>query len=243
MIVGTKGAHPHFPTPHISRLTHNNLVSDIDESLQCLQTEYIDLYWLHRDDLTQPVADIIETLNEQVTRGKMRYFGCSNWHVDRIEEAMQYAAEHHVAGFVGNQLMWSLAVPNPDGIEDTSVVFMDTRTLEFHRKTNMAVLAYSSQARGFFSKVNNNATGLPDRLRNMYDNAENRERLRRLQAVSNELSLALPTVLLAYLTNQAFPTFPVSGCANNQQLLENLQAADIVLNADALGYLEGCVSQ
>ena len=243
MIIGTKGAHPHLSTPHISRLTHDDIVSDIDESLQCLQTEYIDLYWLHRDDPTQPVADILETLNEQVNVGRILYFGCSNWRVDRLRATMQYATEHGLAGFVGNQLMWSLAIPNADGIEDPSLVFMDRQALEFHRRTELTVLAYTPQAQGFFSKVNNPATRLPDRLRTIYDNAENRQRFRRLQTVSEELSLALPTVLLAYLTNQAFPTFPIAGSRNKQQLLENLQAGDVVLCADTLAYLENGASQ
>ena len=102
---------------HIPRISPQDIITDIDESLHCLQTETIDLYWLHRDDPKQPVAAILETLNNQVTKGKIRYFGCSNWRVQRIEEAMQYATDHGIAGFVGNQLMWSFAVPNLDALE------------------------------------------------------------------------------------------------------------------------------
>jgi len=219
-------------------LSHDEIASDLDSSLQCLQVDTIDLYWLHRDDPTRPVADILGILNEQVTKGKIRYFVCSNWHTNRIREAMQYAAQHNIAGFVGNQLMWSFAVPNADGIEDTSLVFMDAQMLEFHRETNLTVLAYTPQARGFFSKISNDATTLSERLRKIYDNAENSERLRRLQTVSNELSLSIPTLLLAYLTNQPFPTFPIFGNTSTQQLLENLQAGDVVLSRDTLHYLE-----
>ena len=151
---------------------------------------------------------------------------------------MQYAAQHTLEGFVGNQLMWSFATPNRNAIEDTSLVFMDAQMLEFHRETNLAVLAYTPQARGFFSKLSNGATTLPERLRKTYNNAENRERLQRLQTVSDELSLSMPTLLLAYLTNQPFPTFPISGNKSMQQLLENIQAGDVVLRADTMRYLE-----
>ncbi|HET8844709.1 MAG TPA: aldo/keto reductase, partial [Ktedonobacteraceae bacterium] len=84
IVLGTKGAHPVFSARHIPRLAPQDIIADLDESLRCLQTEYIDLYWLHRDDPQRPVADILETLNEQVRQGKIRYFGCSNWHVERI---------------------------------------------------------------------------------------------------------------------------------------------------------------
>lgn len=238
VVLATKGGQPYEATPHLSRLSHDEIVSDLDGSLQCLQVDCIDLYWLHRDDPARPVADILATLNEQVTLGKIRYFGCSNWHTDRIREAMQFAAQYTCAGFVGDQLMWSFAIPNPQGIEDTSLVFMDEQMLKFHRETKLAALAYTSQARGFFSKLSNGATALSERLRKTYDNAENRERLQRLQTMSDELSLSIPTLLLAFLTNQPFPTFPISGNTSMQQLLENIQAGDVVLRADALRYLE-----
>ena len=92
VMIGTKGAHPALSSMSIPRLSHREIVNDLDESLEYLQTEYVDLYWLHRDDPNRPVADILETLNEQVAAGKIRYFGCSNWRVQRIREAMQYAS-------------------------------------------------------------------------------------------------------------------------------------------------------
>ncbi len=136
---------------HIPRLSPHDIVADLDESLHCLQTESIELYWLYRDDPERPVADILETLNSPVTQGKIRYFGCSNWRVERIEEAIHYATEHGLTGFVGNQGMWSFAVPNP--IEDSRIAPMDDQTLDFHRETGLAIVAYTSQAHGFFSKA------------------------------------------------------------------------------------------
>ena len=53
-------------------------------SLQSLQVDCIDLYWLHRDDVKQPVEGIIDTLAEQVKLGKIKYFGCSNWSLERV---------------------------------------------------------------------------------------------------------------------------------------------------------------
>ena len=237
-VVATKGAQPLPDAPHLSRLSHDEIVSDLDASLQCLQLEQIDLYWLHRDDPTRPIAEILGTLNEQVAKGKIRYFGCSNWRRERIEEAMQYAAQHHVAGFVANQLMWSYATPNPDAIEDKTLVYMDAQMLALHRRTQLPALAYTSQARGFFSKISAHPSTLSDRLRNTYDNPQNRERLQWLQQVANETSLALPALLLAYLTSQPFPTFPISASTSQGQLLENLQAGDVTLSPDTLRYLE-----
>src|ERR1700676_5506622 len=75
-IIATKGGHPLLSAMHIPRLSRQEIVADLDESLHCLQTASIDLYWLHRDDPQRPVAEILETLNGQVKQGKIRYFGC-----------------------------------------------------------------------------------------------------------------------------------------------------------------------
>ncbi|HLW00829.1 MAG TPA: aldo/keto reductase [Ktedonobacterales bacterium] len=118
------------------------------------------------------------------------------------------------------------------------MVAMDAPTREFHRKTGLAILAYSAQAHGFFAKASSNPEALPASLRKLYWNAENTERLRRLQVVAWEVSLPLSVIALAYLTNQPFPTFPIFGCATIQQLLENMEAGDVELNAETLRYLE-----
>lgn len=85
IIVGTKGACPN--QERFFRLTREDIIHDLHNSLNNLQTDCIDLYWLHRDDPTQPVELIIDVLQEQVEAGKIRYFACSNWTVGRIQEA------------------------------------------------------------------------------------------------------------------------------------------------------------
>ena len=72
----------------------------------------------------------------------------------------------------------------------------------------------------------------------MYSNGENIERLRRLQRVSEEVSLSISAISLAYLTNQPFPTFPIAGFANVQQLLESIEAGDAELSFETIQYLE-----
>ena len=115
---------------------------------------------------------------------------------------------------------------------------MDDQTLDFHRKTGLAIVAYTSQAHGFFSKAGNDPATLSDQLRKMYSNGENIGRLHRLQRVSEELSLSIPVLSLAYLTNQPLPTFPVAGFANMNQLLESIEAGDAKLSSEVIQYLE-----
>ena len=61
VILATKGGHPLLSDAHTPRLSRQEIVLDLEASLRNLQTEVIDLYWLHRDDPRRPVEEILET--------------------------------------------------------------------------------------------------------------------------------------------------------------------------------------
>ena len=241
IILSTKGAHPELSTMYIPRLSHDEIVKDLDESLQYLQSDYIDLYWLHRDDINRPVGDILETLNEQVNLGKIRYFGCSNWSPLRIKQALEYASKHGLKSFVANQMMWSFAIPNKEAIKDKTMVLMDENGFELHSNTKLAAIPYSSQAKGFFSKAYTygleNITG---ELRDIYLNEENKERFERLKKLSKKLSKSVGQLSLAYLTSQKeFITIPIIGSHTKDQLADSMAASDLILNQEEIDFLKG----
>lgn len=235
LVLATKGGHPRLQTMHISRLSHQDIQSDLEASLKYLQTDVIDLYWLHRDDVRLPVSDILETMNEQVQSGKIRYFGCSNWTVERIRAAMTYAAEHHIAGFVANQPMWSLAEPNREAFPDKTIVMMNAATLAFHHETRMPVIPYTTQARGFFQKLT--AGRLKESDQKQYDNVINRARYERVHELSRRHHVTPTAIVLSYLTSRPFPVVPIIGASNLQQLNDSLKDSDVVLSPDELTYL------
>lgn len=78
----TKGGHPeivpNMPNFGKTRLTYKDMLSDLDHSLLKLRTDYIDVYFYHRDDLNQSVEEEIETMENFVKQGKIRYYACSN---------------------------------------------------------------------------------------------------------------------------------------------------------------------
>ena len=240
IIIATKGAHPLLSAMHIPRLSRLDILTDLDESLRCLQAEAIDLYWLHRDDPKRPVADILETLHSQVTQGKIRYFGCSNWRLERIQEAQEYSTLHGMQGFAGNQLMWSLAIPNPEAFSDPTMVWMDGEMKAYHLQSGLAALAYTSQARGFFARLAQSPIDeLPETLKKQYGSQENLKRMARLKKLAEEVSLPLSVLSLAYIVSQPFPAYAISGCSNMEQLRENLRAGDVQLEPALLDYLDG----
>ncbi|WP_179015783.1 aldo/keto reductase [Paenibacillus sp. 79R4] len=237
IILATKGGHPARDKMSMGRLTREDIAFDLDHSLLNLGTDVIDLYWLHRDDISRPVEDIIDMLEEHVRAGCIRYYACSNWTVERIEAARQYAASIGKSGFVANQMQWSLAVVNPEGIADPTTVQMDGRMLDYHISTGLAAIPYTSQAQGFFSGKYRPEERTKVSVVNMFYNEVNFGRLARVQETAKQLGCSGTEVALAYLTSQSFPAFPIIGCRTRQQLEESLKAGDLQLDSAAVRYL------
>lgn len=161
LVIATKGGHPDAETPNVSRLAPRDIVGDLDASLDLLGLSTIDLYWLHRDDPRRPVGEIVETLNDQLRLGKIRFLGCSNWRPARIREAHAYASAHGLQSFVASQIFWSLAVPNPGTVKWDQAA-MDDEAAEFYRTASMSVHAFTSQAKGFFAKADQSGGRVPE---------------------------------------------------------------------------------
>lgn len=240
IILATKGAHPDLRTMLVPRMSRTEIVHDLDNSLKNLRTEVIDLYWLHRDAATVPVAEILETLNDQVRAGKIRYFGCSNWKAQRIREAQDYAAAQGLQGFSGDQMMWSLAVIDRRAIADATVEVMDDALYRLHAQSGLAAIPYSAQANGLFHKM---AAGVANQMRPnhqaMYASPQNLARFRRARTLAEELSASISAIVLAYLQSQPFVTVPIVGCQSPEQLADSAAAADVRLTSEQLAFLEG----
>ncbi|HRJ43637.1 MAG: aldo/keto reductase [Caldilineaceae bacterium] len=238
LFIGTKGAHPDLATMHISRMSPREIVDDLNSSLGNLQTDWIDLYWLHRDDPARPVAEIIDTLHAQVVAGKIRYFGCSNWRVDRIAEAQTYAGAKGITGFVANQMRWSLAAMDPKTESDPTTVAMDGESYAYHRQSGLAAIPYSSQAGGYFQKMAERREVRPAQQKS-YGSPGNARRLARVQQLAQETGLSVSQIVLAYLTSQLFPTIPIVGCRTVAQVEESMQAGDVQLTNAQVVWLAG----
>ncbi|MBP1994505.1 aldo/keto reductase [Paenibacillus eucommiae] len=242
IIVGTKGACPSTDPRYFFRLSREDILSDLEQSLRNLETDVIDLYWLHRDDPTKPVEGIIDVLDEQVRAGKIRFFACSNWTTKRIEEARLYAVNHGKHQFCASQIMWSLAEPNQAVfLSDPTIVSMDDKTRHYHEQKNLAVVPYSSQANGFFSGQyrKDELPNKPAIVEN-YFNDLNFDRLDRVMELSRQLDKPPSVISLAYLSSSqhGFPVFPIIGASNIKQLEESCLAGDVILDASAVRYLE-----
>lgn len=221
LVISTKGAHPPIGNMGQSRVTPGEIVSDLEGSLKSLQTDHVDLYFLHRDHKDQPVEALMDCLEGQRRAGKIRYYGCSNWSLPRIIAANAYAADMGYSGFVCNQLLWSLAQPDTDKLSDKTLVYMDAMTLAHHRETGLNAFAYTAQAKGYFTSLDKGLELKPG-VKSVYDTPENQRRSAALRALSNESGLPVTTLTLLYFAAQPFAAVPLASFSKQAQLQEAL---------------------
>lgn len=228
IFLSTKGGHPPLGKMWKSRLSREEVRRDMAESLEDLQTDSVDIYWLHRDDESRPVGEIMETLQSLVEDGSAKRIGVSNWKTQRIIEASRYAADHGLTPLSGNQPQFSLA--KQAHMTDITLKVMNDEMRRMHLEQNLPCVCFSSQARGYLSRLEQGgAIKLPMDIRWQFHCRENQEILKRAQQVSRETGLSLEAVALAYLTCQPFPCYALVGTAKPERVLVLREAGDAAL--------------
>ena len=234
VVVLDKCCHPYGDSG--PRVRPEVIHGDLSESLERLQTPYVDLYLLHRDDENVPVGLIVEALNEEVAHGRIRAFGGSNWRPARIAEANAYAAEHGLQGFAASSPNLALARPKEPMWAGCITTLDDDRA--WYKETRLPLIAWSSQAGGFFTgRYSPEDRSNQDMVRVYYDD-ENFERLRRARELGQQKGFDALQIALAWVLRQPFPTIPIIGPHTVEELHSSVKALDIDLTPDELAYLD-----
>ena len=236
----TKGCHH---SRFRSRVTPRDLLSDFRKSLTRLDMDHVELYLLHRDDPSQPVGPIVETLNELKAQGRVRCFGGSNWTHERIEAANEYAYAHGLTGFAVSSPCFSLAeqIGDPWGGSVHISGPGHRAAREWYIRNHMPVLAYSSLARGFLSGKFSPDSGktvaevfprMGEAIAKEYEYPDNLERLRRVEKLAAEKGLTVPQVALAWTLNQPLFVSPILSPSTVDHLEANLRAFEVELTRE-----------
>jgi len=248
-IVGTKGGHPDMGSPLKACLAPKELRSDLTESLDRLGQDSVDLYWLHRDDPAVPVGEVMGTLQEFVTAGRVRYLGASNWTTERITAANAWAAKNGATPFCASQVSWSLADGRPELQGHLNMLYLDDTMRDWHIRSGMPVVAYGSQAQGLFAGPwpgggFTEPTPKQKALTGTYaatmdQTIRNAGRFQRAGKLATQLGRTANEVALAYVWSQNFPGVAIVGSRTEAQLRETLKAGDFKLSAEQVAYLRG----
>ncbi len=239
VIVATKGGHPHIGHMDMPRLDRKSLTNDIELSLEQLKT-VPDIYFLHRDWKAIEAGEIIEILNEFISKGYTKTVGASNWSTERITEANEYAEKHNLIGFSISELQFSLAATDRKTWgDDTIEILNSTSDISFYEKNKMLYLCFSSQGKGIFSKViAGKEDTISERAKARFLTPVNRERIKRVATLCEMLNAKPEDIVISYITSQKSNSIAIIGSSKPEQIKSSLSNTDLTLTEEMLEYLD-----
>lgn len=228
IILATKGAHYDTVTKQ-KRVSARDIEYDVELSLKNLKTDYVDIYWLHRDDEDIPAGEIVEMTAPLVKSGKALSLGVSNWKPERIKAANDYAKAHGLPEYITSQIKHSAAITVSEN--DQTILSLDDHSRPFYAKEKMPIFAFTSQARGLFSKLERlGANSLGDGIRREFFCDENLRRYDEIRKLSLELDRPVSQIALAaILCDTELEIIPIIGGKTPEQIADSMKSLEIKL--------------
>ena len=214
IVLATKGGHPAMGHMDENRLSREDLEKDISDSLECLGTDHVDIFFLHRDDVRVPVEEIMPVLNDIYQSGKAHFIGVSNWSCERIQAANDFANKNGLEPIRISQIYYSLAHASSSILGDPTLVCMDTKEFRWYSSNNFPLMAFSPQAKGFFA------------------------RLARVKELSRQTGDSPAMIPIGYLSSQPFFVTSVFAASRTWQIEEDMSAQDLRYDAKTVAFLE-----
>ena len=217
--------------PGYTALSAENIVTAVDNSLRRLQTEYIDLYYAHKDD---PDSDQLETMTAfdgLVKAGKVRNIAASNYSADRLQSALDIAGANGLTTFVALQNLYNLVERGAYEGALRDVV----------ERNNLVSLPYYSLAKGFLTgkyRVKGETESGRAAGAEVYLDTNGPKVLAALDAVAAAHGVSLTTIALAWVAAQPTVATPIASARVVSQLPDLLAMASVTLNETELRQLD-----
>jgi aryl-alcohol dehydrogenase-like predicted oxidoreductase len=214
-------------------LSRKHIMHQVEVSLKRLQTDYIDLYYCHFPDYDVPIADTLNTLNDLVRQGKVRYIGCSNFTAWQLSKALGISERYNLARFECIEPPYNLLTRDIEfellGLCDSEGIGICTyNPLAGEMLTGKHELG-KPPAEGRFT-LDKFGKGYLER----YWSDINFKAVDRFKYLAKEHGCTLPQFAIAWILNCPTVTSVLSGLTTVDQLKENTAAVDIKLTAEEL---------
>jgi aryl-alcohol dehydrogenase-like predicted oxidoreductase len=221
--------------PHDQGLSRQHILSACEASLRRLGTDVIDLYQVHMQDASVPIEETLRTLDDLVTQGKIRYFGCSNYTGYRLVESLWASDRRNLHRYESVQLQWSLLTRDAE-----------REVVPACRAFGLGVLVWSPLARGFLSGKYRRGMAPPagSRLESWKDSyrAIDTDRnwaiLDAVQRIAEVRGTSASAVSLGWLLAKEEVSTIILGARTVEQLEDNLRAADVKLTPEEVAALD-----
>ena len=219
--------------PNGRGLSRKAILFEIDQSLRRLQTDYVDLYQIHRWDYETPIEETLEALHDVVKSGKARYIGASSMHAWQFAKALYLADLHGWTRFVSMQNHWNLLYREEE-----------REMIGLCQSEGIGVIPWSPLARGRLARpwqsVSTKRYETDQFGKKMYSQTEEADRrvVDRLGQVAEKRGVPRAQVALAWLLGQPAVTAPIVGATKPHHLEDAAAALSLHLTPEEIASLE-----
>jgi aryl-alcohol dehydrogenase-like predicted oxidoreductase len=208
----------------------SSIIAQLDESLRRMQTDYLDLYWLHNWDRNTPIEETMRTLDDLVRAGKIRYIGFSNTPAWVTAQAQTMAMLKGWTPLIALQVEYSLLARTVEG-----------ELAPFALDQGISLVPWSPLKNGFLSGKYRRGTEVTDSARTAYVGGPSDDEYTVIDAVAriaDEHGTTSAAVSLAWLRARQGTVVPIVGARRVEHLESNLAALDVTLSPEQVRTLD-----
>jgi aryl-alcohol dehydrogenase-like predicted oxidoreductase len=232
VVLATKVYYPMHEGPNARGLSRKSILTEIDNSLRRLGTDYVDLYQIHRWDKHTPIEETMEALHDVVKAGKARYIGASSMYAWQFSKAQYVARMNGWTPFVSMQNHYNLLYREEE-----------REMMPLCAAEGVGVVPWSPLARGRLTRAWGESTSRMETDefgRTLYAATETADRkiVERVAEVATQRGVSRAQVALAWLVQKPFITAPIVGASKPQHLDDAFAALSLNLTTEEISSLE-----
>ena len=219
-------------------LSRKHVLESIDLSLDRMRTDYVDVYFAHRYDPETPMEEIVEVFSDVVRSGRAHYWGTSEWSAAQIAEAHTYATAHGLVAPVTEQPQYSMLYRER----------VEQQILPVTEAKGIGLVVWSPLAMGMLTGKYDD--GVPEgtrfaaneNFRTSFLNDANVAKVKALASVADDLRITRAQLALAWVLRQDGVSSVITGATKVEQLVDNLAAGELTLDAATVERIDGILA-
>jgi L-glyceraldehyde 3-phosphate reductase len=240
-VLTTKAFWPVGNGPNDRGLSRKHIMREVERSLKALNTDYVDIFYCHRFDPNTDLEETLRAIDDLITQGKILYAGISEWTAAQMAQAIEMTKQLGLHKIVASQPIYNLFER-----------YIEPEILPLCEREGIGQVVFSPLAQGLLTgkyrlnqPIPSDSRAAKERVNRFIREDLTEEKLAKVEkliAIADKLGIKLSQLALAWVLRQPGVSSALIGASRPEQIIENVKAVDITLDADVLAEIEAVLS-